>query len=223
MNIQVLQSLYAKEPQVGALAQALENKSVKTIFLEGLVASSVPMVFSSLYPVIESKQENKFTFLFILGGADEAGYFYHDLTQVLGEEKVLFFRSSFRRSVKYAQRDSANEILRTEVLSRLAAADTSLFVVSYPEAVAELVVSRKKLDERTLELHVGENVDIGFIEETLRTFGFTQHDYVYEPGQFAVRGSIVDVFSFSSEYPYRIDFFGDDVDTIRTFEAQTQL
>ena len=223
MNIQVLQSLYAKEPQVGALAQALENKSVKTIFLEGLVASSVQMVFSSLYPVIESKQENKFTFLFILGGADEAGYFYHDLTQVLGEEKVLFFPSSFRRSVKYAQRDSANEILRTEVLSRLAAADTSLFVVSYPEAVGELVVSRKKLDERTLELHVGENVDIGFIEETLRIFGFTQHDYVYEPGQFAVRGSIVDVFSFSSEYPYRIDFFGDDVDTIRTFEVQTQL
>ena len=223
MNIQVLQSLYAKEPQVGALAQALENKSVKTIFLEGLMASSVPMVFSSLYPVIESKQENKFTFLFILGGAEEAGYFYHDLTQVLGEEKVLFFPSSFRRSVKYAQRDSANEILRTEVLSRLAASDMSLFVVSYPEAVSELVVSRKNLDERTLELHVGENVDIAFIEETLRTYGFTQQDYVYEPGQFAVRGSIVDVFSFSSEYPYRIDFFGDDVDTIRTFEVQTQL
>lgn len=223
MNIQELQSLYAKAPQVGALAQVIENKSAKTIFLEGLVASSVPMVFSSLYPVMESKQQSTFTFLFILGNADEAGYFYHDLTQVLGEENVLFFPSSYRRSVKYAQRDSANEILRTEVLSRLAAGDKSLFLVSYPEAVAELVVSRKKLDERTLELHVDEKVDISFIEETLRTFGFTQNDYVYEPGQYAVRGSIIDVFSFSSEYPYRIDFFGDDVDTIRTFEVQSQL
>src|SRR5574344_304382 len=201
MNIQELQSLYAKEPQVGALAHAIENKSVKTIFLEGLVASSVPMVFASLYPVIQSKQEKNFTFLFILGDADEAGYFYHDLTQVLGEERVLFFPSSFRRSVKYAQRDAANEILRTAVLSRLAAADKSLFIVSYPEAVSELVVSRKKLDERTLELHVGEKVDIDFIEETLRTFGFHREDYVYEPGQYAVRGRSVDGFSFRSEEP----------------------
>src|SRR5574344_2535017 len=177
MNIQELQSLYAKEPQVGALAHAIENKSVKTIFLEGLVASSVPMVFSSLYPVIESKQENKFTFLFILGGADEAGYFYHDLTQVLGEEKVLFFPSSFRRSVKYAQRDSANEILRTETLSRLTSDSTSLYIVTYPEAVSELVVSRKKLNEQTLGLHVGEKVDIKFIEDTLKAFGFKQEDY----------------------------------------------
>jgi transcription-repair coupling factor (superfamily II helicase) len=223
MNIQELQSLYAKEPQVGALAHAIENKSVKTIFLEGLLASSVPMVFASLYHVIQSKQENNFTFLFILGDADEAGYFYHDLMQVLGEESVLFFPSSFRRSVKYAQRDSANEILRTEVLSRLAAADTSLYVVSYPEAVGELVVSRQNLGDRTLELHVGEKVDIPFIEETLHTFGFHREDYVYEPGQYAVRGSIVDVFSFSSEYPYRVDFFGDEVDSIRTFEVQSQL
>ncbi len=224
MEIRQLQQSYSVSPQVGALSKALDDNQVKTIYLEGLVASSVPMIFSSL-----TLREKKHTVLFILGDADEAGYFYHDLTQVMGDENVLFFPSSYRRSVKYAQRDAANEILRTEVLSRLSAygqrgdADMPLYIVSHPEAVAELVISRKSLDDRTLDLHVGEKVDTAFIQDTLRTFGFSEQDYVYEPGQFAVRGSIIDVFSYSSEYPYRIDFFGDDVDSIRTFEVQSQL
>jgi transcription-repair coupling factor (superfamily II helicase) len=235
MDIKELQKSFAVSPKVGALAKALENSGIKTIFMEGLVASATPLLFSALALKSENNPDrqdggstNYAKILFILNDADEAGYFYHDLTQVMGEKQVLFFPSSFRRSVKYAQRDSANEILRTEVLSRLSAVSgrsekEALYVVSYPEAVAELVISRQILDERTLELHVGEHVDVRFIEETLRTFGFTQEDYVYEPGQYAVRGSIIDVFSFSSEYPYRIDFFGDDVDSIRTFEVQTQL
>lgn len=162
--------------------------------------------------------------LFILNDMDEAGYFYHDLTQMLGTEQVLFFPSTYRRAIKYNQKDAANGILRTEVLSRLTGTGaSSLFIVSYPEAMAEKVVSKHELADNTLNISVGTAVDTGMLEKKLIELGFFRTDYVYEPGQFAVRGSIVDIYSFSSEYPYRIDFFGDDVDSIRTFDVQNQL
>lgn len=217
MDIQELKDLYAMLPQAGAFAKLLEKKSEKTISLEGLVASAAPMVFGAL------AEKTAQTMLFILQDADEAGYFYHDLTQLMGQEVVLFFPSSYRRAVKYGQKDPANEILRTEVLSRLSADHKVLYIVSYPEAVAELVVSRHRLDSRTLSLRQGQTVDITHIAKQLGEFGFTEVDYVYEPGQFARRGSILDIYSYSCEYPYRIDFFGDDIDSIRTFEVDTQL
>ena len=135
MTIQELLKKYALLPQVGALAKTLEKKSLKTVFLEGLMCSSAPMVFGSLVSKTKS-----LTTVFILQDADEAGYFYHDLTQLLGKEQVLFFPSSYRRAIKYAQRDSANEILRTEVLAKLST-QTPLplggvgggFIVTYPE------------------------------------------------------------------------------------------
>ena len=162
-------------------------------------------------------------FVFILGDLEEAGYFYHDLTQILGTERVLFFPSSFRRAIKYGQKDAANEILRTEALSRLEKGDTSVCIVTYPDALSEKVVSRNNLKEKSLKLHTGERVDTSFITDVLHSYGFEYVDYVYEPGQYAVRGSIIDVFSFSSEFPYRIDFFGDEVESIRTFEVESQL
>ena len=162
-------------------------------------------------------------FLFVLNDEEEAGYFYHDLVQILGDEDVLFFPSSFRRAIKFGQRNAGQEILRTEVLSRLSSGRSPLFVVSHPEAIAELVVTQSELQEKTLSLAVGEQVDIMFMQETLLSFGFQRADYVYEPGQFAIRGSIVDVYSYSCERPYRIDFFGDEVDSIRTFEVHNQL
>ena len=217
MNIQELVKLYAKLPQMSALAQALGKSSVRTIFLEGLLGSSAPMVFGSLAPKCKSP------LLFILQDAEEAGYFYHDLIQLMGEGDVLFFPSSYRRAIKYAQRDAASEILRTEVLSRLSSLSSSLYVVTYPEAVAELVVSQQSLDARTLTLEQGQTVDVTEVEKSLREFGFREVDYVYEPGQFALRGSILDVYSYSCEYPYRVDFFGDDIDSIRTFEVEDQL
>lgn len=221
MEIQGLQVLYAGHKSVKALAKALQDGSVRTIFAEGLCASAAPLLFSSL--AATCPQVMACPYVFVLDDAEEAGYFYHDLTQILGDQEVFYFPSSFRRAVKFGQRDAANEILRTEVISRLSAGHCPLFVVTYPEAVMEKVVSRQKLDEQTLRLHASERVDITFVEETLRAFGFRRVDYVYEPGQFAVRGSILDVFSFSSEWPYRVDFFGDEVDSIRTFEVQTQL
>ena len=216
MNIQDLEKLYAQLPQVSALAKELGKKSVHNIFLEGLLGSSAPVLFSSLAEKCQPR------LLFILQDAEEAGYFYHDLTQLMGERNVLFFPSSYRRAVKYAQRDAASEILRTEVLSRLSD-NAQLYIVTYPEALAEMVVSKKSLDTRTLVLEKDQTISVSDITKTLREFGFKEVDYVYEPGQFALRGSIFDVYSFSCEYPFRIDFFGDDIDSIRTFEVEDQL
>ena len=217
MTITELQQRYATHPNVEAISGLLKNPSVRTLFCGGLCASAASLFSSVLV------QRGEFPFVFILGDLEEAGYFYHDLTQVLGTEKVLFFPSSFRRAIKYGQKDAANEILRTEVLSRLQKGEEGLCVVTYPDALAEKGVSRKELGDKTLKLHTGENVDTNFITEVLRSYGFEYVDYVYEPGQYAVRGSIIDVFSFSSEFPYRIDFFGDEVESIRTFEVETQL
>ncbi len=218
MNIQELAHQYARLPQLKALASELGKSSQTTVFLEGLLASSAPMLFASLAEKCPRRM------LFVLQDAEEAGYFYHDLTQLMGTSDVLFFPSSYRRAVKYAQRDPASEILRTEVLSRLSRKeDSSLYVVTYPEAIAELVVSKKNLDSRILVLTKDQTIAVSNVEKTLREFGFHEVDYVYEPGQFALRGSILDVYSFSCEYPYRIDFFGDDIDSIRTFEVENQL
>lgn len=222
MDIQDIKQLYAKAPGTVALCKLLQENRGSNIFLQGQQASATPLLFAAV--ATEIKQ----TFLFVLQDADEAGYFYHDLTQVMGTQNVLFFPSSFKRSVKYGQRDSANEILRTEVLARVSARDNqateSLLIISYPEALSELVVSKQHLDERRLSLKTGQQqIDITDIAHKLREYGFQEVDYVYEPGQYSVRGSILDVYSFSCENPFRIDFFGREIDTIRTFEVQDQL
>ncbi|MBQ7461055.1 MAG: transcription-repair coupling factor [Bacteroidaceae bacterium] len=221
MEIQKLQSLYARHPGVKALARELQKDDNKTIQLAGLQGSCAPLLFASL--AFKAPQVLNVPFVFVLDDEDEAGYFYHDLTRMLGEEQVLSFSSSYKRAIKFGQRDAGQEILRTEVLTRLASGTLPLFIVTHPQALSELVVTRKELSEQTLSLGVGERVDIMFVQETLLSFGFKKTDYVYEPGQFAVRGSIIDVYSFSHELPYRIDFFGDEVDSIRTFEVHSQL
>ncbi len=160
--------------------------------------------------------------LVVMNDLDDAGYVYHDLTQMMGEERVLFFPSSYKRAIKYNQKDAGNEILRTEVLTKVAETQ-DLIVVTYPDAMAERVVSKKELDENTLAVKVGDEFDISDLEKRIFELGFERTDYVYEPGQFAIRGSIVDVYSFSSDMPYRIDFFGDEVDSIRSFDVQSQL
>lgn len=224
MTQEKLLSLYAKSAQVTALAKTLSRKNVHSIFLEGLSCSAIPLVFASLAKRTHSD------ILIIGNDADEAGYIYNDLCQLTGAGKALFFPSSFRRAIKYGQHDPANEILRTEVLAALT--DTkchnksdgdNYLIVSYPEALAELVVSKREVNQHRLPLTRGQNIDITKVEKQLAELGFGRVDYVYEPGQFAVRGSIIDVYSFSSELPFRIDFFGDEIDTIRTFEVEDQL
>ncbi len=218
MTITQLQQIYSKHPATAAVTGMLEDDSIKNIYLGGLSASAAPLFSSVLAGRLAGP------WLFILGDLEEAGYFYHDLIQVLGSGGVLFFPSSFRRAVKYGQKDPANEVLRAEVLSRLGQdGGGPLLVVTYPDALAEKVISRSDLEQKVVKLHVGERVDIMYIAEVLHLYGFQRTDYVYEPGQYAIRGSIIDVFSFSSELPYRIDFFGDEVDSIRTFEVESQL
>ena len=214
MKIEELEKVYAKLPQVAALAHEIENAATRRIFLEGLLASSAPMLFGTL-----AAKCNK-PILFILQDAEEAGYFYHDLTQLLGTRRVLFFPSSYRRAIKYGQLDSASQILRTEVMTQM---DKSVFIVTYPEALAEMVVPKQTLNDRTVVIEKGQEVPVGDITKQLRELGFNEVDYVYEPGQFALRGSILDVYSYSCEYPYRIDFFGDDVESVRTFQVEDQL
>ena len=221
MKIQALQTFFSRHPSVAKLQSAILRTDTNVIQISGLQESAVPLVFSSLINSISS------VCVFILDDEEQAGYFYHDLTQVLGDEYVLFFPSSYKRAIKYGQRDAGNEILRTEVLSRLSSQlstqNSKLYIVAHPQALSELVVTQKCLNEQTLTVQVGEMVDIVFVQETLLSFGFKRVDYVYEPGQFVVRGSILDVYSYSCEFPYRIDFFGDEVDSIRTFEVQSQL
>ena len=261
MEIRNISNIYTALPQCGAFLKAISDESVRHVFLGGLLASSAPVFFSAVAERLNSKLKTQnscsgkrlfepsaklktLTAVFILQDNDEAGYFYHDLTQILGTDNVLFFPSSYRRAVKYGQRDAANEILRTETLSRLAAltsvdtqkastgkgagknadsAADALYVVTCPEALSELVVSKRRLDERTINIAVGDIIDFADLGRQMRELGFKEVDYVYEPGQFAMRGSIIDVYSYSSELPFRIDFFGDEVDTIRTFEVADQL
>lgn len=219
IKLEELRQLYSHHPRVVALSKATQTSDVRHIYIEGLHASAEALAFGAL------TDRQGLTMLFVKRDADEAGYFYHDLCQMMGgEQDVFFFPSSFRRAIKYAQRDAANEILRTEVLSRLAAPTGRFtYIVSYPEAMAELVVSKRKLEGSTIALKKGMIVDISETAQRLRSMGFTEVDYVYEPGQFALRGSILDVFSYSSELPFRIDLFGDEIDSLRTFEVDTQL
>lgn len=216
MGITELQSRYTRHPALEGLANTLKNNDIRTVFLEGAHASCASLFASCFIKSVPG------VYLFVLNDQEEAGYFYHDMVQVNGDEQILFFPSSYRRAIKYGQKDAANEILRTEVLSRLEK-NESVTVVTYPDALAEKVVSPKILNDRTLKLTVGQHIDTDEITKTLSDYGFEHVDYVYEPGQFATRGSIIDVYSFASEYPYRVDFFGDEIDSIRTFEVESQL
>ena len=177
--------------------------------ISGFTQSSVAVNFVAARP--------KVPLLFIMNDADEAGYLYQDFKN-LGCEEVMFLPSSYKRAVKFGQRDASSEIMRTEVLTH----PTGL-IITYPAALAELVPSRHTVDEHVLALQRGGVVEIQALMQQLRDLRFHEVDYVYEPGQFAVRGSIVDIYSYSSEQPYRLDFFDDEIDTIRTFNIETQL
>ncbi len=209
-----------KSAIVKALAKQLDQQS-SSIFCEGLSASAAPVFMAAASRCCKKQRP----FLVVLNDEEEAGYFYHDLLQLLGEDCVKFYPSSFRRAVKYGQRDAANEILRTEVLSLLSSycPETALFIVTHPSALAERIESCESLQSKTITLAEGEEHDVTELSRRLQELGFKRRDYVYEPGEFALRGSILDIYSFAGEHPYRLDFFGDEICSIRTFEIQTQL
>lgn len=208
---------FASHKQVSALTGLLEESNTRNISLQGLNGSAASMIVASLF------MKRKGGYVCVSNDPDEAGYLYHDLMQLTGRNDIYYFPSAYRRAIKYGHLDPANEILRTEVLSMLQNQDAPFVIVTSPDALAERVIAREELKEKTLKVSVGEKVDNMFVSDVLDEYGFERVDYVYEPGQYSLRGSILDVFSFSHELPYRIDFFGSEVETIRTFDVETQL
>ena len=216
MELSELCRLVASQARCQALKKLLATKRNRIISIDGLAGSAAAMLFSAL-------PKKEMPYLIIANDLDEAGYLYFDLCQITGETHTLIFPSGYKRDIKYGQIDAPSEILRTEVLNKWHTDNAVQWVVTYPEALAERVSERQKVEGSTITLARGGTADLVEIEKQLRTFGFSEQDYVYEPGQFAVRGSILDVYSYSNELPYRIDFFGDEIESIRTFNIETQL
>jgi transcription-repair coupling factor (superfamily II helicase) len=208
---------YSNHPSVTSLSERVSENSNGKLGLRGLTGSSAPVVFAAIYKI------KPFSGIVILNDGEEASYFYDDLCALGMEDSLLFFPSSYKRSITNEGIDSENIIFRTEVLNKITQNDSHYLVITYPEAVMEKVISEKGLAKHTLFIKKGERLSVAFINEVLYEYGFERVEFVYEPGQYSMRGSIVDIFSFSNEDPYRVDFFGDEVDSIRTFDIEDQI
>lgn len=206
---------FATKARAEAMKKLTGGKGPHRFVLRGLAGSSAAMAIGSLSAA-------KSVSLVIADDADMAGYMYSDLCALLGQEAVQIFPSGYKRSIRYGQPDPPQQILRTEALAA-ASAKVTRFIVSYPEAMAEMVPAPDRLDSLSLTLRRGEKMRMDKAVERLLELGFTRVDYVYEPGQFSVRGSLLDVYSYSHELPFRIDFFDDEIDSMRTFNVETQL
>ncbi|WP_205941052.1 transcription-repair coupling factor [Albibacterium indicum] len=216
MNISTILDQFKSSAKVGELVNALQASKPK-IALKGLIGSADAMVAISAYQLQERP------FIFILPDHEEASFFLSDLENIL-DRATLFFPSSYRKSYDFTQLDSAQVLQRAETLNALnQKSDSPKLVVTYPEALAEKVINRRDLDKNTLEIRQDTQLNIDFINEFLIEYDFERVDFVYEPGQFAIRGGIVDIFSFSNDHPYRIEFFGDTIESIRTFDIESQL
>ena len=207
--------LFRKHDLLSELCVLLNTPGEK-VHLQGLVGSS-----RSILACLVSEEIQK-TFVICLNDKDEAAYFYDDLNTLASEVPVLFFPSSYKRSVHYETIEQENIILRTEVLNKLKDGNP-LLVVTYPEALVEKVISGEGLAANTFQVSKGDKLSLEFVAEVLFEYGFERVDFVYEPGQYSIRGGIVDIYSFSNEDPYRIDFFGDEVDSIRSFNIDNQI
>ena len=217
-NVTIAQT-FAKSLQ----QQKLENFIVSSqnnltkIQLKGLVGSSLSYVLSNAFSTAERP------FLLIFNDKEEAAYYLNDLEQLMGDKNVLFYPGSYRRPYELEETDNANVLLRAEVLNRINSRKKPALIVTYPDALFEKVVTRKELEKSTLKIAVGDQLSLDFVNEVLFEYKFTRVDFVTEPGEFSVRGGIIDVFSFSNDEPYRIEFFGNEVDSIRSFDVETQL
>ena len=216
MSKTTLYKIYENSTKVKQIVESLQQPEQK-IRLNGLLGSSLSFVVQSLFKKTEKP------FLFILNDKEEAAYYLNDLEQMIGQEDVLFYPGSYRRPYQIEDTDNANVLLRAEVLNRINSRKKPAIIVTYPEALFEKVVTRKELDKNTLKVAVGDKISIDFINEVLFEYEFKRVDFITEPGEFSVRGGIVDVFSFSNDNPYRIEFFGDEVESIRSFDIETQL
>ncbi len=215
MTLSDCTALFVTEPKRKSVEKLLRDVKSRRCMLTGLAGSAMPMLLGSV--------KCPGTALVICEDMTQAGYMYSDLEAVAGSDAVCIFPSGYKRDIKYGQTDGPQQILRTETLDRLGAKTPPRWVVACPEALAEKVADRDVLAENTVRLHPGDTVRISDLQKRLLELGFNKVDYVYEPGQFAIRGSIVDIFSYSHDMPYRLDFFDEDIDTLRTFNIETQL
>lgn len=212
-------SLFSKSSAIQELARASAGENSR------ILLSSLPGSALALAAALTLSKGN---YLFLLGDKEEAAYLYNDLSNLLVDEDILFFPSSYKRSIQYGHSDPSGIIQRTGVLSRMKlsqkeANGSRVIIVSYPEALSEKIPAQEQMDKNTLVLSVGEKISITFTVEVLQEYGFERVDFVFEPGQYSVRGGIVDVFSYSNNRPYRIDYFGDEVESIREFDIESQL
>ncbi len=217
MEISKLLNGYAQLPEIKSIKELVDKKPGQLISLKGLKGSSPALVLAAAF------QQTGQPVLIVENDKESAAYLYNDLQTVLGESRVEFLPSSYQRSVQYGRTESSHILLRTDVLSKLTSANNQLIVVTYPEALMEKVIAPEKLASNTFVIHKGHQLSRDFLTELLHEYGFERVDFVYEPGQYAVRGSLVDVFSFADELPFRIDFFGDEISSIRSFDIETQL
>lgn len=216
MSTSIISQNFEQSPQIGKLQKAIAEKQ-NNIHIKGLVGSSLSFLTANLF-----KDTNR-PFLLLLDDKEEAAYYLNDLEQLIGQDKVMFYPGSYRRPYQIEETDNANVLLRAEVLNRINSRKKPVVIVSYPDALFEKVVTKKELDKNTLKIELNDTLSLDFVNEILFEYQFKRVDFVTEPGEFSVRGGIVDVFSFSNDEPYRIEFFGDEVDSIRTFDVETQL
>ncbi len=207
---------YSRVLQSQNLQMAIAKNQGNT-HLKGLVGSSLSFIISNVFKQVEKP------FLLIFNDKEEAAFYLNDLEQLCDDKDVFFYPGSYRRPYQIEETDNANVLLRAEVLNRINSRKKPAIIVTYPDALFEKVVTRKELERNTLKIAIGDNLSIDFVNEVLFEYQFKRVDFVTEPGEFSVRGGIVDVFSFSNDEPYRIEFFGDEVDSIRTFDVETQL
>lgn len=216
MSKTLVTSLFSQSSSTRKLGKAIAQTE-KSIEVSGLVGSSLSLVIAAVF-----KASNE-PFLLILNDKEEAAYHLNDLENILGDQNVMFYPGSYRRPYQIEETDNANILLRSEVLNRINSRKKPALIVTYPEALFEKVVTRKELERNTLKVALNDTLSIDFVNEVLFAYHFKRVDFVTEPGEFSVRGGILDVFSFSNDVPYRIEFFGDEIDSIRTFDVETQL
>lgn len=213
-----LKAVYAVSGKTQEIVERLSGgDKAAHIHLNGLIGSSSAFVANGIFRHTNRNQ------VFVLNDKEDAAYCYNDLQRIVGEENVLFFPSSYKRPYQIEDVDNANVLHRAEVLNALIKQKDPFVIVTYAEALSEKVVTKKSIEKNTLRLKITNEVSLDFLNETLYEYGFEREDFVIEPGQFSIRGGIVDVFSFSNENPYRIEFFGDEVTSIRTFDPASQL
>jgi len=198
------------------LVKALKENT-QQISITNLTGSALSFAISGAFKQVEKP------FLLILNDKEEAAYYLNDLEQLLGGKEVLFYPGSYRRPYQIEETNNANILLRAEVLNHINSRKKPALILTYPEALFEKVVTKAELNKNTLKLAVGQELSLDFINELLFELQFERVDFVSEPGEFAVRGGIIDVFSFANDEPYRISFFDDEVESIRTFDVETQL